>query len=46
MTGSDDYIEPEDIDDVEIICVQNDSVQYVHFLCYLCYVRFSSTALD
>ena len=28
------YIEPEEIDGIEIICIQNDSLQNVHFICY------------
>ena len=44
--GSDDYIEPEEIGRVEIICLQNDSVQYIHFMCYLNYIPFIFKSLS
>ena len=41
---TDGYIEPKEIDDIEVICVQNDSIQYIQFLCYLFLCSLSSTA--
>ena len=31
--SSEDYIEPEEVDGVEIICVSNDSIQYFYYWC-------------